>query len=151
MNTDELSILIDTLEKSTISSFYMKQGDFELSIEKNGSKAEESTTNSQLIEKTPLVQKDLASNCDDSDRDFTLKSPLVGIYYNAPSPDAPAFKKVGDSVKKGETVAVLEAMKIFNEIKSPIDGKVKSILVSNQDIIEYDQALMIIERDDDHA
>ena len=74
-----------------------------------------------------------------------LKSPMVGTLYRAPEPGAPPFVEVGDTVRKGQTVAVIEAMKTFNEIPSPRDGVVKQILVENGAPVEYGDVLMLIE------
>ena len=65
--------------------------------------------------------------------------------YLSPSPEKPAFVSVGDTVKKGQTLLIVEAMKVMNEIKAPCDGTVTSILVENEALVEYDQALMVIE------
>lgn len=74
-----------------------------------------------------------------------LKSPMVGTFYRAPEPGAVPFVEVGDSVRKGQTVAVIEAMKTFNEIPSPRDGVVKQILVESGAPVEYGEALMVVE------
>ena len=74
-----------------------------------------------------------------------VESPLVGVAYLSPSPEKPAFVSVGDTVKKGQTLLIVEAMKVMNEIKAPCDGTVTSILVENEALVEYDQALMVIE------
>lgn len=74
-----------------------------------------------------------------------VKSPIVGTFYAAPSPEKPPFVQVGDSVKKGDVIMIIESMKLMNEIKSEFDGKVKEILVLNGQAVEYDQPLMIIE------
>lgn len=74
-----------------------------------------------------------------------VKSPIVGTFYAAPSPDKPPFVKVGDSVKKGDVIMIIESMKLMNEIKSEFDGTVKEILVSDGQAVEYDQPIMIIE------
>ena len=74
-----------------------------------------------------------------------MKSPLVGTFYNAPSPDAEPFVKVGDRVKKGQTLGIIEAMKLMNEIECEYDGVIKEILVDNMDMVEYGQTLFIIE------
>ena len=74
-----------------------------------------------------------------------VKSPLVGTFYAAPSEDAQAFVKVGDTVKKGQTLAIVEAMKLMNEIESEFDGVVTEILVENEDNVEYGQPLFRIE------
>ena len=74
-----------------------------------------------------------------------VKSPLVGTFYAAPSEDAQPFVKVGDSVKKGQTLAIVEAMKLMNEIESEFDGVVTEILVENEDNVEYGQPLFRIQ------
>lgn len=74
-----------------------------------------------------------------------VKSPLVGTFYAAPSEDAQPFVKVGDTVKKGQTLAIVEAMKLMNEIESEFDGVVTEILVENEDNVEYGQPLFLIQ------
>ena len=74
-----------------------------------------------------------------------VKSPLVGTFYAAPSEDAQPFVKVGDTVKKGQTLAIVEAMKLMNEIESKFDGVVTEILVENEDNVEYGQPLFRIQ------
>jgi len=73
-----------------------------------------------------------------------VKSPLVGTFYSAPSPDDAPFVKVGDTVKKGQTLGIVEAMKLMNEIESEYDGVVQAILVENEEIVEYGQPLFVI-------
>ncbi|HIW60129.1 MAG TPA: acetyl-CoA carboxylase biotin carboxyl carrier protein [Candidatus Anaerobutyricum avicola] len=73
-----------------------------------------------------------------------VKCPLVGTFYEAPSEDAPAFVKVGDTVKKGQTLGIVEAMKLMNEIESEFDGVVKEIYVQNEESVEYGQPLFRI-------
>ncbi|MCC8151213.1 MAG: acetyl-CoA carboxylase biotin carboxyl carrier protein [Lachnospiraceae bacterium] len=74
-----------------------------------------------------------------------VNSPLVGTFYAAGSPDAEPFVQVGDTVKKGDVLGIVEAMKLMNEIESDYDGVVKQILVKNGDLVEYDQPLFVIE------
>lgn len=74
-----------------------------------------------------------------------VKSPLVGTFYAAPSEDAQPFVKVGDTVKKGQTLAIVEAMKLMNEIESEFDGVITEILVENEDNVEYGQPLFRIQ------
>jgi acetyl-CoA carboxylase biotin carboxyl carrier protein len=75
----------------------------------------------------------------------TLKSPMVGTFYRAPSPGAPVFVEVGQSVSKGQTLCIIEAMKLLNEIESDVSGTVKAILVENGQPVEYGQPLILIE------
>ena len=75
----------------------------------------------------------------------TLKSPMVGTFYRAPSPGAPSFVEVGQSVSKGQTLCIIEAMKLLNEIESDVAGTIKAILVENGQPVEYGQPLFLIE------
>jgi acetyl-CoA carboxylase biotin carboxyl carrier protein len=87
----------------------------------------------------PAVTQAPASNT------ITQKSPMIGTFYAASSPDQPPLAKVGDVVKKGQIVCIIEAMKLFNEIECDFDGKIAQILVNNATPVEYDQPLFIIE------
>ncbi len=73
-----------------------------------------------------------------------VKSPIVGTFYRSPSPDSDAFVSVGDQVEKGQTLCIVEAMKIMNEIESEFSGEVKKILVENAEAVEFDQPLFVI-------
>jgi acetyl-CoA carboxylase biotin carboxyl carrier protein len=74
-----------------------------------------------------------------------VKSPMVGTFYRAPAPEAPAYVEVGSVVRKGQTLCILEAMKLMNELESEVDGVVRAILVENSDPVEYGQVLFRIE------
>ena len=78
------------------------------------------------------------------DQAITIKAPLVGTYYGSPKPDSPPFIKVGDIIKKGQVICIIEAMKIFNEIESELSGKVIKILIQDATPVEYDQDLIIV-------
>ena len=82
---------------------------------------------------------------DDLPAGTQVKSPLVGTFYSAPSPDEPPFVLVGQEVKEGDTLCIIEAMKVMNEIKAPCSGKVVRIMVQPGDMVEYNQLLCIIE------
>ncbi|MEO0231419.1 MAG: acetyl-CoA carboxylase biotin carboxyl carrier protein [candidate division WOR-3 bacterium] len=79
------------------------------------------------------------------DNIYILKSPLVGTFYRAPSPESPPYVEIGDEVKKGDILCIIEAMKIMNEIESEVDGKIIDILVENAKPVEFGQALFKIE------
>ena len=79
------------------------------------------------------------------DNIYVIKSPLVGTFYRAPSPDSPPYVEVGDEVKKGDILCIIEAMKIMNEIESEVDGKIVEILVENAQPVEFGQPLFKIE------
>lgn len=76
-----------------------------------------------------------------------VKSPLIGTFYESPDPDSPAFVSVGDHVEKGDTLCIVEAMKLMNEIKSEFTGKVVEIKATNESMVEYGQTLFVIEED----
>jgi len=78
---------------------------------------------------------------------YEVRSPMVGTFYKSPSPDAEAYVKPGDSVKAGSVICIIEAMKLMNEIESEVSGKVVKLLVENGTAVEYDQPLMLIEKD----
>ena len=70
---------------------------------------------------------------------------MIGTFYRTPNPDSPAFVNVGDSVKNGDTVCIVEAMKLFNEIESEVSGKIVKVLVENATPVEYDQPLFLVD------
>ena len=84
------------------------------------------------------------SNTSDSEEGEGLLSPMPGTFYSAPTPEDPSFVNVGDEVKKGQTLCIIEAMKIMNEIESEYDGTITDIKVNNGDPVEYNQTLFII-------
>ncbi|USS93440.1 acetyl-CoA carboxylase biotin carboxyl carrier protein subunit [Fructilactobacillus ixorae] len=96
--------------------------------------------------KTPAAPEQ-ASNSQAANAPYRLKAPMVGIIYVAPSPDKPAYKAIGDHVKKGETICAIEAMKLINEVKSPVTGTLKKCLFTDGEMVEYDQPLFEIEED----
>lgn len=74
-----------------------------------------------------------------------VKSPMIGTFYLTPNPDSDPFVKVGDTIKQGDTVCIIEAMKLFNEIESEVSGKIVKILVENAQPVEYDQPLFLVD------
>jgi acetyl-CoA carboxylase biotin carboxyl carrier protein len=84
------------------------------------------------------------SSSDDS-KYITVKSPMIGTFYRAPGPDKPLFAEVGNTIKVGDTVCIIEAMKLFNEIESEVAGKIVKVLVDDATPVEYDQPLFLVE------
>ena len=95
------------------------------------------TTNADSNQTTEIISSGI-------DETITIKAPLVGTYYGSPKPDSSPFIQVGDSIKKGQVLCIIEAMKIFNEIESELSGKVIKILIQDATPVEYDQDLIII-------
>ena len=81
----------------------------------------------------------------DTGKYLEIKSPMVGTFYRSGSPEKPAYVEVGQSVKKGDVVCIIEAMKLFNEIESEVSGKIVKVLIDNAKPVEYDQVLFLVE------
>ncbi len=133
MEFKEVMELIDKVTHSGIHSFQCEIDNVKLNIE-----CEEGTA--RIVEAEPVV---VASPIKAEGK--TIKSPLVGTFYAAPAEDAKPFVAVGDEVKKGQVLAIVEAMKLMNEIESDFDGKIVEILVENGDNVEYGQPLFRIQ------
>lgn len=133
MNTRYLKSVIKTFESSGLSKLTIRFGDQAIEMERPLGSQTLGITNHVNVTEEPL-----------SAREHWVKSPLVGTFYAASSPKEPTYVKVGDSVQKGQTLCIIEAMKVMNEIKSPVSGIVQSILVVNEEVVEYDQPLMVI-------
>jgi len=98
----------------------------------------------QTQQEAPSNQNNGDSGEDDS-KYITIKSPMIGTFYRAPSPDKPQFVKVGDSVSNDDVVCIIEAMKLFNEIESEVSGKIVKVLVDDSTPVEYDQPLFLVD------
>ncbi len=137
MDTDKIKIIMELFEGSDISKMHMEDGDFKLTLEKN------------VEVQTVLVKNQEDENPKEESIEvksgIEVKSPLVGTYYQASGENQPPFVSVGDEVKVGDTLCIVEAMKVMNEIKSQVNGKVQEIKVENGEAVEYDQVLMVIE------
>jgi acetyl-CoA carboxylase biotin carboxyl carrier protein len=89
-------------------------------------------------------KKEESAAADDS-KYITIKSPMIGTFYRSSAPDKPSFANVGDEIKKGQTICIIEAMKLFNEIESEFSGKIVKVLVEDSTPVEYDQPLFLVE------
>jgi acetyl-CoA carboxylase biotin carboxyl carrier protein len=133
MEFEQIIKLIDKVSQSNITSFQCEVDNIKLSMECNGEK---------IIAQAPIVevvpqQKEIEGKL--------VKSPLVGTFYTSPSEDAEPFVSVGDVVKKGQVLAIVEAMKLMNEIESEFDGTIVEVLVENGEPVEYGQPLFKIQ------
>ncbi len=144
MEFEQIIRLIETVSASELTSFSLDNE--EINIEMKKQKKEQVSVaalpvQTTIVPKGEAVVNEIAKPVSGNE----MKSPLVGTFYNAPSPDAEPFVKVGDRVKKGQTLGIIEAMKLMNEIECEYDGVIKEILVDNMDMVEYGQTLFIIE------
>jgi acetyl-CoA carboxylase biotin carboxyl carrier protein len=94
---------------------------------------------------TPAADAPDKAEPSDDDKYITVKSPMIGTFYRKPSPDKDTFVNVGDSIKSGDVLCVIEAMKLFNEIESELSGKIVKVLVDDSTPVEYDQPLFLVD------
>ena len=161
MNLNEIKDLMAQFDQSSLREFSYKNGTDELQFSKNEARmasevpapvpsapaavvaspavSAPSTSVESAVEEAPAPAETTVAPEGD-----VVESPLVGVAYLAAGPDKPAFVTVGDSVKKGQTLVIIEAMKVMNEIPAPKDGVVTEILVSNEEMVEFGKGLVRI-------
>lgn len=159
MNLNEIKDLMAQFDQSSLKEFSYKNGTDELVFSKNEAKlvAETSPAPQPVVvpaaahtvapqaQTTPAVEAVSESSPTESVAEGDLvESPLVGVAYLAAGPDKPNFVSVGDTVKKGQTLVIIEAMKVMNEIPAPKDGVVTEILVENEEMVEFGKGLVRI-------
>ena len=159
MDLKEIQALIKFVAKSGAQEVSLETEDFKINI-KTGPDASEQPTIIQAVapQQMPAVAGAPApapveaapaapapAEADENANYITINSPMIGTFYRTPSPDQDAFVKVGDSIKPGDVLCIVEAMKLFNEIESEISGKIVKILADDQTPIEYDQPLFLVD------
>ncbi len=161
MNIQEIRQLIRIVEKSGIDELELEEEGRKIRIRKNQNNVVVATpqngTNVTYAMPTPAPPPQTptapapASSGEgeattDSDKYYEVRSPMVGTFYRAPAPDAAPYVEVGDMVSPGQTLCIIEAMKLMNEIQSEVSGKIAKILVENAQPVEYNQVLFLIEK-----
>lgn len=147
MKIDLVKQLINEFENSEVFKMKVEMEDVKLELEK--ASAGVNVVSAPVA--TPVVQVPVDQTVAIEPKEETLtlatpvKSPIVGVFYAASSPTAKPYVEVGSKVKAGQVLCIIEAMKVMNEIKAPIDGTVTEIMVNTEDLVEYDQVLMMIE------
>ncbi len=166
MKAKELQDLIDFIAKSGLDEVNIETEEFKIKVRKT---AEQKTriietsavaaqpvipaqtvapvaapTNNIAKEETPAAASDNSSDAG-SDKYITIKSPMIGTFYRSANPESDSFVNVGDKVGTGQTVCIVEAMKLFNEIESEVSGTIVKILVENASPVEYDQPLFLVD------
>ena len=139
--------LIDSVSASKLDSFVYEQNGTKIRLEKKKQKIQINGTPDLAMESAAICAEEAVTDTDTGTQKSgkTITSPLVGVFYAAPSEDADPFVKVGDPVKKGQVVGIVEAMKLMNEITSDCDGVVREVCVENAEAVEYGQPLFVIE------
>lgn len=170
MNQKEIQDLIKFVSKSGVTEVEIEEKDFKITIKSETKQSKEEKM--VYVQQQPMVQQmpqqqapapqpqpaqtpttpaatsggdDKAAAGGSDDNYITVKSPMIGTFYRSSSPDKPVFVEVGDNVKKGDTVCIIEAMKLFNEIESEISGKIVKVLVDDATPVEYDQPLFLVD------
>lgn len=157
MNISEVKDLMNQFDGSSLREFSYKNTEVELSFSKNEQTRVASNTTKPISEPQIVTQEVSTQSASaisqeekseiptiQTDEGEEVESPLVGVAYLSPAPDKPAFVSVGDSVKKGQTLLIIEAMKVMNEVPALCDGVVTEILVSNEEMVEFGQGLVRI-------
>ena len=147
MEFENILKLIDSVSASKLDSFVYEQNGIKLKLEKKKQKIQLNGTPDLAMESAAICAEEAMTDTDTGTQKSgkTITSPLVGVFYAAPSEDADPFVKVGDPVKKGQVVGIVEAMKLMNEITSDCDGVVREVCVENAEAVEYGQPLFVIE------
>ena len=164
MNMDEILTLVQAVSDSKLTSFKLDQGDMHISLKKEKEEAKIITVGAPgavaavpapsaapvvtaasagVSTEIPAAAPEAAEHHDIAS-DKVITSPLVGTFYSSSSPDAESFVKEGDTVKKGQVLGIIEAMKLMNEIEIEYDGVIEAILVNNEEVVEYGQPLFRI-------
>ncbi|GGK71478.1 acetyl-CoA carboxylase biotin carboxyl carrier protein [Rufibacter glacialis] len=158
MKAKEIQELIDFIAKSGLNKVDIETEEFKISVQREASQKVKYTTGPaqapqapQALPAAPAPQAAPAAPAapqpaaDDSSKYLTIKAPMIGTLYRSANPETPAFVNVGDEVKKGQVICIIEAMKLFNEIESEVSGRIVKVLVDNSTPVEYDQPLFLVD------
>ncbi len=157
MDIKEIQNLIKFVAKSGASEVKLEMDDIKITIRTGGDDRGDTMTYVQQVPMNPpAVQQQQAPAAapqptavpvavDENSKYVTIKSPIIGTFYRKSAPDKPVFVEVGKTIKEGDVLCVIEAMKLFNEIESEISGKIVKILVDDSSPVEYDQPLFLVD------
>jgi acetyl-CoA carboxylase biotin carboxyl carrier protein len=157
MKTSEIRDLIDFIAQSGLNEVDIETKDIKLHVKREPDQ-KVMKNSSQMISGQPVAmqapQQVASTSAQPAKAEkaagkatLDIKSPMIGTFYRSSNPDSPPFISVGDKVSKGQTVAIIEAMKLFNEIESEVSGTVVRAMVENASPVEYDQVLFVVEPD----
>jgi acetyl-CoA carboxylase biotin carboxyl carrier protein len=157
MDIKDIQNLIKFVSKAEVSEVKYKTKDFEITIKTPLAGSETNYMTSPAVYHTAPQQAPAAAPvatpsapstevaAEDDSKFITIKSPMIGTFYRKPSPDKDLFVNVGDEIKEGKVVCVIEAMKLFNQIESEVSGKIVKVLVDDATPVEYDQPLFLVD------
>ena len=146
MDLEKTEGRVKIIEESSLKEFTYKEGDIKITM----SKLDHPPVVAAGVPVAPSAAAPAPAPAavqeEEEEEQLFITSPIVGTFYSAPAPDAPAFVKVGEQVKNGQTVCILEAMKLMNEIQSEFDCEIEAVLVSNEQKVEYGQPLFRVKK-----
>jgi len=149
MDLRKVKKLIELLEESGLSEIEITEGEDKVRITKGGKrspqvKAIETTQEAEALSATEPA--DVNAQTKNNNSFHEIKAPMIGTFYQSPDPDSEAFVKVGDPINEGDTLCIIEAMKMMNKIETDISGTIERILVQNGDPVEFDQVLFLVSK-----
>ena len=149
MDLRKVKKLIELLEESGLSEIEITEGEDKVRITKGGKqspivKSIETTQETEAFSVTEPV--DVSAQSKNNNSFHEIKAPMIGTFYQSPDPDSEAFVKVGDPINEGDTLCIIEAMKMMNKIETDISGTIERILVQNGDPVEFDQVLFLVSK-----
>ena len=149
MDLRKVKKLIELLEESGLSEIEITEGEDKVRITNGGKpssqvKTIETTQESETLSTSEPV--DAYAKTKSNNGFHEVKAPMIGTFYQSPDPDSEAFVKVGDPVSEGDTLCIIEAMKMMNKIESDISGTIERVLVQNGDPVEFDQVLFLVSK-----
>ena len=144
MNKKQVQELIDLVIENQLTAIELEEKDTRIRIEKAGSDIVTQVMPQQTSRTVEPVATESTTTAE-VNTGFEVKSPLVGVFYDANGPEEAAFVSVGSKVKEGDTLCIIESMKVMNEISTPKSGVIKKILVKKGDLVQFEEPLFIIE------
>jgi len=141
MKLDDVEKLVKLLEKSDLNELYWSEGDKKLVLKKGGAVLQAAPAPVSLAPAPVAAPQAVVDSAPVADGLKEVTSPMVGTFYSSASPDVAAFVSVGDKVTKGQTLCIVEAMKLMNEIESEVTGVIKEICVDNESPVEFGTVL----------
>ena len=157
MNLTEIQDLIKFVAKQKVTEVEIEKKDFKITIKSQkeevhvahvaapvaiAAPAPLAVAAAPVAPAPPVAEKPAT---EDTSNYITIKSPMIGTFYRSANPESPSFANVGDSIKEGDVLCIVEAMKLFNEIESEVSGKIVKVLVDDASPIEFDQPLFLVE------
>ena len=149
MDLRKVKKLIELLEESGLTEIEITEGDDKVRITKGGKQIPQKNIIETIEESETLTPNENITEHGkqkNNDEFHEVKAPMIGTYYQSPEPDAEAFVKVGDPISDGDTLCIIEAMKMMNKIESDVSGTVERIMIQNGDPVEFDQVLFLVSK-----